>query len=109
MGCLSVSILAPTPTDVLLSVVGQNGISGSAECRNVPVYVNTTAMNHAPILGTDCMNAELAIGMLAKNVRPSVAVSLICRVSIKGRWEYLMVEEGDVITIDGQYIKVLKA
>ena len=53
------------------------------------------------------LSSEVNLSVKSKNSKVSVKTSLLCSTGI-GQSQYLAVFEGYVITIDGQYMKVLR-
>lgn len=107
MGCLLVDIVSPTLCTVHI-------VEDLNESLEVDVIGKTSGINtsisevlsyYSAILHNT--NVDLDISIQSKNVSPKVTVALICRIGTD-EWLYLHVLEGNIITIDGQYIKVLR-
>lgn len=108
MGCLSVSIQKAAVVDISVTAECRNGIDASAECRNVLLRAMATALHTEPDISIQDIRPDILVNAESRNVIPAVSIYLICRVDLGGDL-YLQVEEGNVITIDGLYMKVMKA
>ena len=108
MGCLSVSIQKAAVVDVSVSAGCENGIDASAECRNALLMAMATALHTEPEIGIQDIKPDIRLNAENRNTKPTVSIYLVCKVDLGGDL-YLQVEEGNVITIDGMYMKVMKA
>lgn len=110
MGCLSLTIQDRTLVDIEASAECRNtGLVASADCRNASLSVETDARNTPPAVSVIGIAPTVSFAVVSVNIRPSVSVGLVCGVNLDGTWQYLQVEDGCLITIDGQYMKVLRA
>ena len=103
MGCLTVDVGKPAP--LAAGMANLNGLAVS--CFGDPMGVDATEA------GGMAMDAErvgygMETAVRSVNAWPSVGLWMVCSVGLD-RDEYLMVTEGNIITIDGKYLKVLKA
>ena len=103
MGCLTVDVSRPAP--LVAGMANLNGLAVS--CYGSPMGVAATEA------GGMAMEAEregygMEAAVRSVNVWPAVGLWMVCSVGLD-RDEYLMVAEGNIITIDGKYLKVLKA
>lgn len=108
MGCLYVNIVSPQPA-VVQVVPNAVQADATATCKNAVLSAIAIASGIGTVVSVDGIGPDLAIDAQGRNTTPTVTVGLVCRVSITGGWYYLQVEEGNVITIDGQYMKVMRA
>lgn len=108
MGCLSVSIQKAAVVDISVSAGCENGIDASADCRNAMLMAIATALNVGPDISIQDIRPDIQLNAENRNTKPSVSIYLVCKVDLGGDL-YLQVEEGNVITIDGMYMKVMKA
>ena len=109
MGCLLVNVSSPQPASVQAVPVEGLQADATAVCKNAILSAVAVASGVGTIVSVEGIGPDLAIDAQARNTTPAVTVGLICRVSIGENWYYLQVEEGNVITIDGMYMKVMKA
>lgn len=109
MGCASLIIQDKTTVDIQVVADGKNGIGASAECRAIILSAIATAVNVHPDITVDGIGTDIQFTVGSVNTKPTIAVGLVCRVNIDGEWQYLQLADGNMITIDGQYIKVLRA
>lgn len=107
MGCLTAAIYTAFLYDIDSSIENKNvdvsaSTTGYSEIPAVSILVNAGPevqidnFNQTPTTLTSFINQTL-----------SVELSLVCVVST-GEFELLRVIEGNIITIDGQYIRVLR-
>lgn len=108
MGCLSVSIQKAAVVDISATALCENGIDAPAACRNIILKAVATALTIEPSVTVHDIKPDIQVNVGSKNTTPAVSVYLVCKVDIGGGL-YLQVEEGNVITIDGQYMKVMRA
>lgn len=106
MGCISVSF-SRQRQQVNSSALPENNIGSSADCRNAIISAISTAVSTGTEVSIGHILPGLSIGSTAANARPTVVIGLVCRVG-PATDTYLMVEEGNLITIDGQYMKVMR-
>lgn len=107
MGCLTAAIYTAFLYD----------IDSSIENRNTEVEVSTYDHSSIPdviltgdnIIGVqlDNFNQTPTSSTLYIAQTLNVQISLVCSTST-GEYEFLSVTEGNIITIDGQYIRVLR-
>lgn len=107
MGCLTAAIYTAFLYD----------IDSSIENKNTKVEVNTHSCSTIPevsLLIDDLIEVQLDNFNLTPTASTlyiaqtlDVQVSLVCSTST-GEYELLSVTEGNIITIDGQYIRVLR-
>lgn len=103
MGCLNVDV--SRAAGMAAEMANLNGLAVS--CYGNPAVADVTPA------GGMAMEAErvgygMETAVRSVNVWPAVGLWMVCSVGLD-RDEYLMVTEGNVITIDGKYLKVLKA
>lgn len=106
MGCISVTF-SRQGASVNSSAMPENGIVSSADCRNAIIAAISTAIATGTEVSIGHILPGLAFGTAAANRKPSVVIGLVCRTG-PSTDTYLMVEEGNLITIDGEYMKVLR-
>lgn len=110
MGCLQVQIeqvIPPLP--VATGVSDDLSVScGLAKGYLPDCFVHTSLLK--PDLNLYSMINPSLFDLGANVVSPqiTVTVALVCKTGLNSE-EYLMVLEGNVILIDGQFVKVLKA
>lgn len=85
MGCISVTVC-----------IENNGASANITGTKTPVNIVTQNLN-VPV--------EITTSFIPQTL--NVQVSLVCQTTT-GEYELLRVAEGNIITIDGQYIRVLR-
>ena len=105
MGCLLVNIGSPHTADVSVAAIDLY-TSATAVCKNNIVCVAVPGQE--AWMNAEYVDAGLQTSVEYRNTTPSISIGLICAVSLDN-WMYLQFEEGDAITIDGRYLKVLKA
>lgn len=107
MGCLTAAIYTAFLYD----------IDSSVENKNVEVETSVSIINSIPEV-TILFNTPIEVQIDNFNQTPTTSTNfipqtieteiyIVCTVST-GETEFLRVIEGNIITIDGQYIKVLK-
>lgn len=107
MGCLTAAIYTAFLYDIDSSIVNENtGLEVSVEKNyssleailetNGGIGVQIVNYNTGVNLGFNCVPQTLQFEL-----------SLVCEIS-PGQYELLRVYEGNIITIDGQYIRVLR-
>lgn len=107
MSCIATEITRPTFYNVECSRVDSTPISTTF------TYVSSAAVSVSPAephIEVD-VTAPCAYSFLRCNSVPQtmeVSISIWCEIG-PDIWEFLQVLEGDLITIDGEYIKVLRS
>lgn len=106
MGCISVTF-SRQGQKVSSSAMPENGITSSADCRNAIISAISSAIATGTEVSVGHILPGLSSGAVSANRRPTVVIGLVCRIG-PSTDTYLMVEEGNLITIDGEYMKVLR-
>lgn len=106
MGCISVRIVPVPVAEMSVHTASENGISSSADCRNAIISAIATAIATKTELSVSSLPIDMTASASSVNTKPRVTIGLVCRVGTSDM--YLMVEEGNLITIDGEYMKVLR-
>jgi hypothetical protein len=95
MGCLNAIVTQVDAPTIAVAVQRVGGISVNVE----------DAASHLTLCVTD-VASHLTIDTEAKNVPVKVNLWLVCQVSKTETYEFLMVNEGELISIVDGYIKV---
>ena len=103
MGCLTVDVQKPAP--LAAGMANLNGLAVS--CYGIAAETDITPAGGMS-MGAERVGYGMETAVRSVNVWPSVGLWMVCSVGLD-RDEYLMVTEGNIITIDGKYLKVLKA
>lgn len=107
MGCLTAAIYTAFLYDIDSSIENQNtGIETSTQCLSSIPEVSLL-VNYSIEAQVDNFNLTPTTTTLFITQSLGVQVSLVCSTST-GEYELLSVTEGNIITIDGQYIRVLR-
>lgn len=92
---------------VTIAHVGGGDMQAMCALKNTQALdVDTTLQNNAVSVALNNVSRPIFVTTTPKdNNGINVAVSLCCRTSL-GTWEYLLVEEGRILLIDGQAVMV---
>lgn len=98
-GCQRVTVTHKGGGDMAASVTPKDnqGIETDAILANNPVSVAVGALN--PAVGVTISPKD--------NKGVTAAFSLVCATS-QGKWEYLLVNEGEIMLIDGECVMVMR-
>ena len=107
MGCITTTIYTFPPYDICTEMENKN-VDVNTEVVATKSTITSTILLLNDI-STKIVSPCICIESNASFIPQSlvVEISLGCEIS-PGRWEYLQVIEGNIITIDGQFIKVLR-
>lgn len=107
MECITTTIYTFPPYDIITKVENKN-----VDVNTKVVGIDSTITSTILLLNDistkvvpPCICVESDVEFVPQTL--VIEISLGCEIS-PGRWEYLQVIEGNVITIDGQFIKVLR-
>ena len=107
MSCISISVIG-FAHNVALSTESMNkSLSVEATNINTSTEIEITALNKGVLIGSIGSNRVVSLENTALNKKVTIQVGLICSIG-PNLYTYLQVLEGDVILIDGEYLKVLR-
>ena len=107
MGCLITQIENKTIYDVRADTIKKNvNPKLSIASRNSFVSVNAKDSYHTVIINSKSKNRAASIETEGRNLKVSVRVGLVCRISL-GEYRLFYVQEGPFIVEEG-YFKVKK-
>lgn len=107
MGCLYVDVAAPMPCTLHIVEDLNETLEASVIKNYSDIDVEAASILSNYFVSLNNKNTGAYINTISKNASPKVIVALVCRIS-EDEWLYLHVEEGNIITIDGQFMKVLR-
>lgn len=107
MGCLYVDVATPLPCTLHIVEDLNETLEASVIKDYSDINVEATSVLSNYSVNLSNRNTGVYVNTVPKNVSTKVIIALVCRIS-EGEWLYLHVEEGNIITIDGQFMKVLR-
>jgi hypothetical protein len=91
---------------VVIEYMAGGRMAFDKEMLNPDVDVTTALQNPDVTAKVELQNPNVVAGVTLKNDKAvNIGVSLVCKTSV-GNWEYLLVEEGRLLLIDGQAVMV---
>jgi len=107
MGCLTAAIYTAFLYDIDSSIENKNvELNTTVNSLNAECIVELVNVNFIDaLISRECSDVHLELIYSPPTIH--TAISLVCNVS-SGEYEFLRVIEGNIITIDGQYIRVLR-
>jgi len=92
---------------VVISHIKGGDITASMSIRNnSEIIVSNELLNKEISVNTKEKSFPCSVNIIRRNPNQlSAEISLVCQTS-RGEWEYLLVEEGKIVLIDGQTVLV---
>ena len=107
MSCINVTVWPVILYDISTDISVTNSLQVSVEGRSDNIHSEITGSSESVVVNINTSNTGIDVSVQSRGGRVSTTLSIVCTVST-GETVFLEVIEGRLITIQGEYIKVLR-
>lgn len=107
MSCINVTVWPVILYDISTDISVTNSLQVSVEGRSDNIYSEITSSSESVVVNVNASNTGIDVSVQSRGGRVSATLSIVCTIST-GETVFLEVIEGRLITIEGEYIKVLR-